>query len=493
MTQFFGALVDMNDKTNSRVGRIALAEITLAVFFGAWSVPLHAMTLNMAVPFSSKPASPQDARLVFWSPQEESLIFSKENEIVIRCQTGLRAVGLEWTLSRNAFNTSFASGVGEPLPENAFVIRIPTRNLKPGFFDLRVKLDSGDETRIPGVCTFGFQIDKIPLSVNRPDDFKKFWDEGKSELSQIPFDPKIGEMETFQGREIDAYNMSHAALPGDYDPEGHQTEEVESCKIDIAGPNGSRIHAWLAKPKGSGPFPAMLILPGAGFNARPRPLEHARHGYLALDIQIHGQPVDLKNYEKLPGYYDNFVFDPPEEYYYRKIYLNALQALEYLFSREDVDKNRVVLAGGSQGGRLAVVLAALEPRVAAAVATITNGGNVPYLEWVIHCNAAKPPTDGMDQDIPPPVSDPVAGHCRSYYDPMNFAPDVKCPILMAAGLIDPISPPASVFPVYDQLGAKEKQMIILPGLGHDWSPEFDRRAWRWLHDRLKLTKAKNPS
>jgi len=68
----------------------------------------------------------------------------------------------------------------------------------------------------------------------------------------------------------------------------------------------------------------------------------------------------------------------------------------------------------------------------------------------------------------------------AYFDPMNFAPDIKCPVLMNAGLIDPVSPPYSVWAAYNRLGTGNKTMIPLPGLAHDWSAEFDRRAWRWL-------------
>ena len=55
---------------------------------------------------------------------------------------------------------------------------------------------------------------------------------------------------------------------------------------------------------------------------------------------------------------------------------------------------------------------------------------------------------------------------------------------MNAGLIDPISPPYSVWAAYNRVGSTDKQIVPLPGLGHDWSAEFDRRAWRWLDRRL---------
>jgi cephalosporin-C deacetylase len=179
-------------------------------------------------------------------------------------------------------------------------------------------------------------------------------------------------------------------------------------------------------------------------------------------------------------YYGEFTFEPPHDYYYRRTYLNALQGVNYLASRDDVDKNRIVVVGGSQGGRLTVVVAGLDSRVVAAVPAIAHNANIPYLKWAEASNAATPPNDGMAADLPPPLPDTPEGRCLGYYDIMSFAPDVRCPVLMNAGLVDPVSPATGIFAVYHLLGSERKEMISLPGLGHDWSAEFDRRAWRWL-------------
>jgi cephalosporin-C deacetylase len=162
------------------------------------------------------------------------------------------------------------------------------------------------------------------------------------------------------------------------------------------------------------------------------------------------------------------------------MYLGAVQAVNYLLSRGDVDKRRVAAVGGSQGGRLSVTTAALHPQVKAIIPAIAHYGNVPYLKWAEASNAATPQEDGMDMAGPPPLPDTPENKCCAYYDVMNFAPDVKCPVLMNAGLVDPVSLASGVFAIHQRLGSKDKWMIPLPGLGHDWSAEFDRRAWRWL-------------
>ncbi len=435
------------------------------------------MNANVPVPYSPTCSRPQMPELAFFSPRSDTLLFTGVRTIELYCQAGVRAVALQWTLTRNGFTTPFRLGTAEPLLANRFRISLPTEGLHPGFYDLHVTLDDGTGTPRTGVCTFGYRGGHQRVHQSRPADFRAFWARAKAAMDALPLDAVAEAPTLFTSPEIDAYNLASASLPGNYDPAGIVTDDVESGKVSFAGPDGGRVHGWLAKPAGPGPFPAMLVLPGAGIGPRPRPLEQARHGYLALDIQAHGQDVDLPEYPILPGYYDGHIFDPVDAYYYYRIHQRVVQAVRYLASRPDVDPARIAVVGGSQGGRLGMVAAALDPRVSAVVSCIAHSGHLPYHYWAQASNAAG--ADGMDSAAPQPADTPEA-RCLRYYDPMNFAPDVHCPVLMNAGLIDPTSPPACVFAIYRNLGTRRKEIEALPGLGHDWSAEFERRAWHWL-------------
>jgi cephalosporin-C deacetylase-like acetyl esterase len=456
------------------------------------TAPAAALEINLAIPFADGCAWPQTPFLSFASAQSENLLFASGERIDIVCQTGLRSVGLRWTLHRNRINKPFRGGQAKALPANRFRISVDTTGLIPGFYDLRVELDSGmaanttngwEHRPVTGMCVFGWKADQMAIAESRPADFKAFWDEAKAKLAKIALDPQLSPMQAFGPQEINAYNQSSACLPPDFDPAGHRAERVESCKVSFAGPDGGRVYGWLAKPEGPGPFPAMLVLPGAGFAARPRPLEHARHGYVAMDIQIHGQEADLKEYPRIPGYDNNAVFEPTSAYYFYNVHLRCLQAVNYLLSRPDVDPKRLVVVGGSQGGRLSIVVAGLDKRVAAAVPAIAHWCNQPHQRWVKQVNGRG--GDGMDLVGAPPVGDDAASRCYAYYDPMNFARDIGCPVLFNAGLIDHESPPYGVFGAFNVIPGDTKTLLALDGLGHDWCPEFDRRAYRWLERVLK--------
>lgn len=442
------------------------------------------MNHNLAWPWADKCSPPQTPVLAFYNRTNENMLFTDQAEIVIYCQAGLRSVAMNWTLHRNMLKKPFREGAAAAEPANLFIIKISTAGLIPGFYDLRVKLDSGMGKPTEGVCTFGWQIDKMAIRDTRPADFAQFWGRGMDEYAKIPLDAKIeGEVKTFTSKEINEYNVKSACLPADYDPTGHKFEEVESCKISFAGPDGRRVYGWFAKPKGDGPFPAMLVLPGAGFAARPRPLEHARHGYAAFDIQIHGQDVDLPGkYPPITGYNDGQQYEPATNFYFFNVYRRAARAVEYLASRPDVNKDKIVAVGGSQGGRLSLVVAGLDKRVKAIVPCIANSPNHPHLQWVKSCNAAN--SDGMDLHDAPPAIDTPEGKCMAYFDPMNFSPDIKCPVMMNAGLIDPVSPAYSTWASFARISSQDKVYVPMAGHGHDWYAEFDRRAWRWLDEKL---------
>lgn len=434
------------------------------------------MTVNLAGPYQSKPSSPRAAGLAFYAKDGDDFLLGGKKDPQIVCLPYPRAMSLDWTLSGNRLTTPLLSGSALPRFDNSFALTFPGADLAPGFYDVRVTVHLSETKTETGMTTFGWKVDKMPVHPVKPDDFAAFWKTAMAKIDSVPPNPHCILEKTLQGKEIDAYNMESASLPENYDPEGNRTDAVEVYRVRFASHDNVTVEGWFTKPVGPGPFPALLVLPGAGNIPRPAPVEHARHGYAALDIQVYGNPVDAPTYAALPA----DKAPRPEDRSHYGIYLNALQAARALKLLPGVDPHRLAVVGGSQGGRLTVVVAALAPGVKAAIPAITHFAYMPWQHWVQESNAAK---QSHAEGFSPGTAGTDAPDPDRYFDVLNFAPLIRCPVLMNSGLIDPISPPTSIFAVYQALPGK-KEIIPLPNTGHDWSPAFDRHAWRWLDQTL---------
>jgi len=439
------------------------------------------MEANLNKPWSKEVSLPVRSLITFYSKEADNLIFKKSKKITIFCKSGYCSVSLNWTISKNLFTTPFLSGKGKPIPGNIFIINIPAEKLKPGFYDLKVYIDVAEKQMVTDICTFGYEIGKIRYCLTKPDNFEKFWNNAKKSISTVPLQPEEIFIQEMTNNEIDQYNVKSACLPPRYDP-GIRYDKIEVYKVSFSSINRLRVYGWLAKPFGKGPFPGMLVFPGAGYRPEPIPAEHARHGYVAIDIQVHNQEVDQNKYEKPLWEKISIDYNKPETSEFYTMYLNCLQTVNYLVSRKDVDSNKIVAVGGSQGGRLSIISASLDTRIKAIVPAILWGANFMYQKWAEKSNLKG--SDGTNAFLPE-YSETLENKFISYFDPMNFAPDVRCPVLMNAGLRDTVSPPSCVHSVFKLLGTKDKKIIFLPELGHDWSAEFDRYAWRWLERKLQ--------
>src|SRR4029077_17778413 len=111
--------------------------------------------------------------------------------------------------------------------------------------------------------------------------------------------------------------------------------------ISLANVEGKHVHGWLSVPKGPGPFPAILTVPGAGVSAIGPDRGHALLGALSMNIIIHDIPVDeaAEFYKKqaagpLKDYRD-IGMDDRDKNYYRAVILGCVRCVDYLVSRPD--------------------------------------------------------------------------------------------------------------------------------------------------------------
>jgi acetyl esterase/lipase len=113
--------------------------------------------------------------------------------------------------------------------------------------------------------------------------------------------------------------------------------------VEYSNPDGQHLQLDLARPKGDGPFPAVICIHGGGFRAGTRegydPLcvTLAKHGYIAVTV----------TYRLAPKYqFPAAVFDVKASV--RWLRANA--------ARYGIDPHRIGVMGGSAGGHLAQFL-----------------------------------------------------------------------------------------------------------------------------------------
>lgn len=290
------------------------------------------------------------------------------------------------------------------VPANADKIASVELPLKaPGPYWIHAAVAAGDSVLLRDKLGILYDAGNYKPPLTRPDDFEQFWEEKLAEMRKIPFDAKL--------TQADAYS----------------SDAYAGYELEINGRGGKRRKGVLLVPRGPGPFDA--VAGGASRNpGRVREiLEKAGGQPAGVGMWQQGAPririgweADLRQntYTYWNGRDDNNMLDA---------YLHKVRVTDYLRSRDDV--RHIWLFGASRGGPVALVAAALAPEQVAAV------------------NVHVPTSCGISWKDRPyrgwgriPSNTPEGLKTAAYFDPVNFAPDLRVPVVMNGGFYDGLSP-----------------------------------------------------
>lgn len=356
------------------------------------------------------------------------------------------------------------------VPAGGLVLPVPAAT-EPGFVRCIVTATL-DGKPVRALATVGFAPESIKPTQTEPSDFDAFWAEQKATLAKVAPDYQLTPAPDLSNAEVEVFYLSFQNVGG------------------WSGP--SRFYGVLCVPRGPGPFPAVLNVPGAGVRAYTGNRGLAARGIITLQVGIHGIPINLapEVYEQLYkgalADYNRIQIDDRSRYYYRRVYLGAQRAADYLTTHPKWDGKNLVVSGGSQGGQLAIVTTALEPRVTALASIFPAYSDVTgYLRgttggWPGLFRAGR---DGKPSDAP--IEAKVV--TTTYYDTVNFARRLKVPGFYSWGYNDETCPPTSLFAAYSVITAPKQLMIDLPQ-GHKTSAAQQTQIDAWIINQVGVTK-----
>ena len=73
----------------------------------------------------------------------------------------------------------------------------------------------------------------------------------------------------------------------------------------------------------------------------------------------------------------------------------------------------------------------------------------------------------------------------SYFDTMNLAGRIRCPVKMGIGLQDDVCPPSTSFAAFNRVRGQRK-FNIYPTHGHGVPDDHYTAGWRWIEDRFRI-------
>ncbi|MDQ3290658.1 MAG: acetylxylan esterase [Bacteroidota bacterium] len=333
---------------------------------------------------------------------------------------------------------------------------------KPGFLRCTATA-TVDGKEYVGLATAGFDPFKIEPTTNVPADFQAFWDKAKAEAAKIPMDAR---MTLLPERCTETVNVYHVNLQNFAE--------------------NTRLYGILCVPKKEGKYPAILKVPGAGARPYFGDVVMAEKGLITFEIGIHGVPVtmDVSVYNNLmagaiKGYWTNGL-DDKDKYYYKRVYLGCVRANDFIFSLPQFDGQNLGVTGGSQGGALSIITAALDNRVKflaayyPALSDLTGYLNGRAGGWPHLFNKDNYAFNAKKDKI----------ETSKYYDVVNFARLLKIPGFYSWGFNDETCPPTSMYAAYNVIKAP-KELFLALDTGHWTYPEQGEKANSWLQAKLQ--------
>ncbi|GAA4889995.1 acetylxylan esterase [Streptomyces coeruleoprunus] len=302
-----------------------------------------------------------------------------------------------------------------------------------------------------------------------PADFDDFWARTLKEAAAHPLEPRFERV-------------------------GTGLTTVDVYDVTFAGFDGHPVKGWFVIPAGvTEPVPVVAEFIGYG-GGRGLPHTHllwasAGFGHFVMDTRGQGSgwagghtadPVGSGPAH--PGFMTRGI-ESPDTYYYRRVYTDAVRAVEAARSHPLADAGRTAVAGVSQGGGITLAVAGLVPDLLAVAPDVpflcdfpratTVTDRAPYREIGRYLKTHRGRTA-------------QAARTLAYFDGVHFAARATAPALFSTALEDQTCPPSTVFAAFNAYGHTDKQIEVYDFNDHEGGEAYQQAVQlRWLPGKLR--------
>ena len=366
--------------------------------------------------------------------------------ILVRITTDTKQLALELTDTMTVAGNT----------ESNYVVTLYD-HLTPGFYRALCLVNNKN------VRTFNFGVNPFDI-VSDPDmqsDFTEYWDAAKNQLEAVNMNAVLTEITKNSSSTRKVYLVEMYSVPDGLsgDPvkiRGYYCEPTDGQKHPVL------IHFYGYDTQGS---KAKCECPTGGSSQYAEFFLSHRGQYLNNRPASTGNPGVTEDCENIYGDWFAYHFGDKNSYYYRGAFMDAVQAVRFMATRETSDMEHLFAEGSSQGGALCYAAAGLSDFPFTAITpNVAFLGDFPDYFKIVDWPASTAKTAAKAAGL---STDEMYAFL-SYFDTKNLATRISCAVLATSGLKDGTCPPHTNIAPYNLIKNPQSEYHFYPNMTHDY-------------------------
>ena len=362
----------------------------------------------------------------------------------------------------------------EEIPANGakdVVITTP-EDLAPGFYRANCIVNNKGARNF----IFGISPEKIVSAPDKQDDFDAYWAAAKEQLAAIDMNAQLTELPTKSTDKRKIYLVELQSVPDspDGDPvvvRGYYAEPQDGQKHPVImhfyGYDSQNATSWPPCPNGNDSEYAEFF-----FSIRGQMLNNR--------AAANRVPDGKGDFVNIYGDWFAYNFGVKDGYYYRGAFMDCVQAVRFMATRETSDMTQLFAEGSSQGGALSYAVAALSDYPFTAIAPC-----VAFLgDFPDYFNIVSWPAETAKANKGSMTNEEMYAFL-SYFDTKNLATRITASVIACSGLQDGTCPPHTNLAPYNNLPTKDKVIYYYPEMGHEIPSDWNKKIMNFFKERMK--------